>query len=116
MVEGHALPLIKQNIRPPWLRELLLTLSPSIGAERRLQSTFRTTIHEENAGALSLANLEPGQSTPRSKHYAGKLQWFRSKLDPDGPRGQDCNGNSKSGYLDQRFIKNSVPNSSETTL
>jgi hypothetical protein len=38
-----------------------------------------------HAGALSLANLAPGRSTPRSKHYAIKLHWFRSKLDSEGP-------------------------------
>jgi hypothetical protein len=45
---------------------------------------FRTTVHEDNARALALANMEPGRITPRSKHYAVKMHWFRSKLDPNG--------------------------------
>jgi hypothetical protein len=64
------------------LREL--TLSPVLGVRDNHHTSFQTTIHEDNAGALTLANLEPGRITPRSKHYADKLHWFRSKLDPDG--------------------------------
>ena len=45
-------------------------------------TTFKTTVWEDNAGALALANLEPGRMTPRSKHYAIKYHWFRSKLKP----------------------------------
>jgi hypothetical protein len=66
------------------LRELLIALSPSITLNGRHPTTFRTTVHEDNSGALSLANLEPGRGTPRSKHYAVKLHWFRSKLVSEG--------------------------------
>ena len=44
--------------------------------------TFKATVHEDNMGALQLAQLEPGQNTPRSKFYALKLHWFRSWLKP----------------------------------
>ena len=44
---------------------------------------FRATVHEDNQGALTLANLEPGRNTPRSKFYALKLHWFRSWLKPN---------------------------------
>jgi hypothetical protein len=81
--EYSALSSTMRDLLP--FRELLISLSPSISARGRHQSTFRTTVHEDNVGALSLANLEPGRSTPRSKHYAVKLHWFRSKLDSDGP-------------------------------
>ena len=67
------------------LRELLIALSPSITVNGKHPITFRTTVHEDNAGAFSLANLEPGRFTPRSKHYAVKLHWFRSKLISAGP-------------------------------
>jgi hypothetical protein len=43
---------------------------------------FKATVHEDNMGALRLAQLEPGQHTPRSKFYALKLHWFRSWLKP----------------------------------
>jgi E3 ubiquitin-protein ligase DOA10 len=42
--------------------------------------TFKTTVHEDNQGALRLANMEPGRQTPRSKFYAIKYHWFRSWL------------------------------------
>ena len=29
---------------------------------------------------MTLANMEPGRITPRSKHYGIKVHWFRSKL------------------------------------
>ena len=32
-------------------------------------------------GVLTLANLDPGQNTPRSRHYDSKVHWFRSHLD-----------------------------------
>jgi hypothetical protein len=44
--------------------------------------TFKATVHEDNMGALRLAQLEPGRNTPRSKFYALKLHWFRSWLKP----------------------------------
>jgi hypothetical protein len=45
--------------------------------------TFKATVHEDNQGALILANLEPGRHTPRSKFYALRLHWFRSWLKPN---------------------------------
>ena len=45
--------------------------------------TFKTTVHEDNQGALSLSQLEPGRQTPRSKFYAIKMHWFRSWLKPN---------------------------------
>ena len=51
-----------------------------IGTDKLL--TFKATIHEDNLGALTLANLEPGRHTPRSKFYALRLHWFRSWLKP----------------------------------
>ena len=34
-------------------------------------------------GALTLANLDPGQTTSRSKFYDSKVHWFRSHLKPN---------------------------------
>ena len=45
-------------------------------------TSFKTTVWEDNVGALTLANLEPGQSTPRSKFYDVKVHWFRQHLQP----------------------------------
>ena len=38
--------------------------------------TFKATAHEDNQGALILANLETRRCTPQSKFYALKLHWF----------------------------------------
>jgi hypothetical protein len=76
--EYTALSMAMRDLLP--LRELLIALSPSVTLNGRHPTTFRTSVHEDNSGALSLANLEPGRGTPRSKHYAVKLHWFRSKL------------------------------------
>ena len=53
------------------------------GVARNHLTTFKTTVHEDNQGALRLAKMEPGRSTPRSKWYAIKHHWFRSRLKPN---------------------------------
>jgi hypothetical protein len=77
-----ALSMAMRDLLP--FRELLLTLLPALGLDAAPRTSFKTTIHEDNSGALTLANLEPGRITPRSKHYAVKMHWFRSKLVPEG--------------------------------
>ncbi|KAG7369081.1 reverse transcriptase RNA-dependent DNA polymerase [Nitzschia inconspicua] len=81
--EYSALSSAMRELLP--FRDLLLALAPSIGVNTDHSTVFRTTVHEDNAGALALAHLEPGRVTPRSKHYAVKLHWFRSKLVAAGP-------------------------------
>jgi hypothetical protein len=46
-------------------------------------ATFKTTLHEDNTGAMILAKIEPGRMTPRLKHYGVKYHWYRTKLKPD---------------------------------
>lgn len=46
-------------------------------------TSFKVTVWEDNVGALTLANLELGRITPRSKDYAIKYHWFRSHLVPN---------------------------------
>jgi hypothetical protein len=41
-----------------------------------------TVVHEDNSGALTLAKLEPGRSTPLSKFFDVKYHWFREQLKP----------------------------------
>jgi hypothetical protein len=38
------------------------------------------SIHEDNAGALVLAETIPPEFTPRSKYYAIKTVWFREEI------------------------------------
>ena len=60
------------------------------------QLTFKATVHEDNQGALILANLEPGRHTVRSKFYALRLHWFRSWIIPNNIKVQFI------GTLDQK--------------
>ena len=41
---------------------------------------MHVSIHEDNAGALVLAETLPPQFTPRSKWYACKTIWFREEI------------------------------------
>jgi hypothetical protein len=46
-------------------------------------TTFKTTVREDNNGDLKLANMDPGRTTPRSKAFGVRYNWFRSKLKPN---------------------------------
>eukprot|EP00804_Cyclotella_cryptica_P020101 CCRYP_014896-RA/>CCRYP_014896-RA protein AED:0.46 eAED:0.46 QI:0/-1/0/1/-1/0/1/0/80 len=41
---------------------------------------MNVSIHEDNAGALVLAETLPPQFTPRCKHCAIKTIWFREQI------------------------------------
>lgn len=43
----------------------------------------KTVVHEDNNGAMTLAKLPPGRSTPTSKFFNVKYHWFREQLDPE---------------------------------
>ena len=49
------------------LRRAAKEIAKACGVSREEQVTMRTTIWEDNVGALTLANLELPQMTPRSK-------------------------------------------------
>ena len=81
MAEYYALSTAMREVIP--LRELVRTVAEGCGFDPTCLTTFRTTIWEDNEGALTLANLDPGQHTPRSKFYDSKVHWFRSFLNND---------------------------------
>ena len=64
------------------LLAVIESVSGGLKYEKHKLLTFKATVHEDNQGALILANLEDGRFTPRSKFYAIKLHWFRSWLKP----------------------------------
>eukprot|EP00956_Cyclotella_meneghiniana_P042975 scaffold249367_cov117-Cyclotella_meneghiniana.AAC.2 len=43
-------------------------------------ASMHVSIHEDNAGALVLAETIPPEFTPRSKYYAIKTVWFREEI------------------------------------
>jgi hypothetical protein len=55
------------------IQKLVSTVGKGVGLEPERLTTFKTTIWEDNMRALTLATLEPGHCTPRSKHYAVKI-------------------------------------------
>jgi hypothetical protein len=59
---------------------LLLSVVPSVNLPICSFIEMRTTVREDNTCALTLANQEPGQMTPQSKHYGVKYHWFCSHL------------------------------------
>ena len=79
--EYCALSTAMKEVIP--LRRLFKSIGTSIGISENYLTQFKTTVHEDNNGALTLANLEPGRHTPRSKHFAVRLHWFRSHLKPN---------------------------------
>ena len=81
MAEHCALSTAMREVIP--LRELVRTVSRGCGISTECLTTFKTSVWEDNIGALTLANLDPGQNTPRSKFYDSKVHWFRSHLKPD---------------------------------
>jgi hypothetical protein len=73
MAEYYALSTAMREVIP--LRGLVHSVAKGVGLGKCL-TTFHTTVHEDNSGALALANLDPGQHTPRSKFYDVKVHWF----------------------------------------
>ena len=70
-------------------RELfpIIDISKSLGQAVGLQigvPTMKVSVHEDNAGALVLAQSLPPQFTPRSKYYASKTIWFREEINKRG--------------------------------
>jgi hypothetical protein len=66
-------------------RELfpIIDITKSLGDAMNLpigETSMNISIHEDNAGALVLAQTLPPQFTPRSKHYAAKTIWFREEI------------------------------------
>jgi hypothetical protein len=69
--EYNALSVAMRSVLP--FQALVHSVTRGIGLESDNVATFKTTVWEDNAGALQLAN---------SKHYAIKYHWFRSHLKP----------------------------------
>ena len=57
--------------------DLVKEVGDAVGLDKNDQPVIR--VHEDNAGALILANTLPPQFTPRSKHYTVKTHWFREQ-------------------------------------
>ena len=58
--------------------DIVTSLGPAVGIPAG-ETKMKVKIHEDNAGALILAETLPPQFTPRRKHYAIKTVWFREQ-------------------------------------
>ena len=76
--EYNALSSAMRDLLP--FRNIVNSIASATGLDEDVLTEFQTTVHEDNNGCLTLANMEPGRITPRSKHYAVKTHWFRSHL------------------------------------
>jgi hypothetical protein len=68
------------------LRTLVNTVGAGLGMDPGSLTQFKTVAWEDNSRALSLANLEPAQHTPRSRYYSVKVHWCKSHLTKLGPK------------------------------
>lgn len=75
MSEYIALSTAMRDLIP--LRHIVLDICRGLDLSEDLQSTVKSNIWEDNAGAVTLAKLVPPRVTPNSKHFAIKYRWFR---------------------------------------
>ena len=75
MAEYYALSAAMKEVLP--LQEVIKKTSVGLGIADDCTTEFKTTIWEDNMGALTLAQNEPGQHTVRSKFYDVRVHWFR---------------------------------------
>ena len=78
MAEYYSLSLAMREVLP--FQRLVQTVGKALGLEHMLKTEFKVTAHEDNSACETLANLEPGRQTPRSKFFDVKVHWFRSML------------------------------------
>jgi hypothetical protein len=71
------------------LKAAVSRIASGMGLENEKIVTIKSTIWEENMGALTLANMELPRTTPPSKHFATRYHWFHSFLNDDGDGGYD---------------------------
>ena len=63
------------------LHRLIDELTKALGVEQSAEERL-SCVFEDNRGALTLANTEMPMTTPRTKHYAIELHWFREHCVP----------------------------------
>ena len=61
------------------IMDMVKSLSTAVGLPDP-KTSMHVSIHEDNAGALILAQTLPPGFTPRSKFYAQKTIWFREEI------------------------------------
>ena len=77
--EYVALSSAMRDLLP--LKALMVEIATCMGLGYEDADNIKTKVWEDNVGALTLSNLEPGRNTSRSKHFTIKLHWFRESLE-----------------------------------
>ena len=62
------------------LHQLIEEISEKCNLHNHIPTSIHSTIWEDNAGALALANMELPRMSPRSKHIGVKYHWFRELI------------------------------------
>ena len=78
MAECYALSAAMKEALP--LLEVIKSVADGFGIDQSCVTEFKVAIWEDNMGALTLANNEPGQHTVRSKFHDVRVHWFRNLI------------------------------------
>jgi Reverse transcriptase (RNA-dependent DNA polymerase) len=83
MAEYIALSAAMRDLIP--FKRIAEEVCTHMGLSEDKLATIRTktVVHEDNNGAMILAKLPPGRSTPTSKFFNVKYHWFREQLHPE---------------------------------
>ena len=81
MMAEHCALSMAMREAPPF-KGLVNEVTKALNISDTALVEFQVTMWEDNNRALTLANLDPGQMTPRSKFCDSKVHWFRSHLGP----------------------------------
>jgi hypothetical protein len=79
--EVNALAACMRELIP--IIDMVKELTQSVGLQAG-DMNMNVSIHEDNSGALVLAETLPPQFTPRSKYYATKTIWFCEEIHKRG--------------------------------
>ena len=60
--------------------DMVNEIGDAVGLRQSERAKMHIKIHEDNSGALVLAQTIPPQFTPRSNHYAIKTHWWREQV------------------------------------
>ena len=75
--EVNALAHCSRELFP--VLDLVNEVGAAVGMPTKELASMHVSVHEDNAGALILAETIPPGFTPRSKYYAIKTVWFREE-------------------------------------
>ena len=79
--EVNALASCMRELIP--IMDIVQELAEAVGLQAG-DVNMNVSVHEDNSGALVLAETLPPQFTPRSKYYATKTIWFREEIHKRG--------------------------------